>query len=142
MHRQLRATLAGEAPAYDTIELDELADWIDVRSGQSARAEALQRSLLWSQWCQAELDAGRRPKLDATIRKLTPAGLLVRIDAYGVTGFIPASTLPKKTLERGRLKLAKDQLTDESGSFRVGGTTPAEFAEVDESGRLTLHPAA
>jgi ribonuclease R len=142
VHRQLRATMAGETPAYDTIELDELADWIDVRSGQSARAEALQRSLLWSQWCQAELDAGRRPKLDATIRKLTPAGLLVRIDAYGVTGFIPASTLPRKTLERGRLKLAKDQLTDESGSFRVGGTAPAEFAEVDESGRLTLHLAA
>lgn len=142
VHRQLRATMAGEQPAYDTFELDELADWIDVRSGQSARAESLQRSLLWSLWCKAELAAGRRPQLDATIRKLTPAGLLVRIDAYGVAGFIPASSLPQRTLERGKLKLSKDQLTDQSGRFRVGGTTPTEFAEVDDSGRLQLQPAA
>ncbi len=142
VHRQLRATMAGEDPVYTTIELDELADWIDVRSGQSARAESLQRSLLWSLWCERELAAGRRPRLDATIRKLTPAGLLVRIDAYGVTGFVPAKTLPNRMLERGRLKLAKDQLTDESGEFRVGGTTPTEFDQVDDSGRLQLQPAA
>lgn len=142
VHRQLRATLAGEEPVYTTFELDELAEWIDVRSGQSARAESLQRSLLWSLWCEREVAAGRRPKLDATIRKLTPAGLLVRIDAYGVTGFVPAGTLPKRMLERGRLKLAKDQLTDHSGEFRVGGMTATEFAEVDDSGRLQLQPAA
>lgn len=142
VHRQLRATMAGEDPVYSTIELDELADWIDVRSGQSARAESLQRSLLWSLWCERELAAGRRPRLDATIRKLTPAGLLVRIDAYGITGFIPAKTLPNRMLERGKLKLAKDQLTDESGEFRVGGMTTTEFDQVDDSGRLQLQPAA
>ena len=142
VHRQLRATMAGEDPVYSTIELDELADWIDVRSGQSARAESLQRSLLWSMWCEREVAAGRRPQLDATIRKLTPAGLLVRIDAYGITGFLPASTLPNHMLERGKLKLTKDQLTDQSGAFRVGGTTPTEFDQVDDSGRLQLQPAA
>ena len=142
VHRQLRATMAGEAPVYTVFELDELAAWIDVRSGQAARAESLQRSLLWSRWCEAELAAGRRPQLDATIRKLTPAGLLVRIDAYGVTGFVPAKTLPSRLLERGRLKLAKDQLTDATGDLRVGGSTPTEFAQVDDSGRLELQPAA
>lgn len=142
VHRQLRATLAGEAPAYDTADLDELAAWIDVRSGQSARAEALQRSLLWSLWCDAELAAGRRPQLEATIRKLTPAGVLVRIDAYGVAGFVPASMLPKGTLERGRLRLTADGLADQSGRFRVGGTASMEFSEVDESGRLQLQLAA
>ena len=142
VHRQLRATMAGEDPVYTTFELDELAEWIDVRSGQAARAESLQRSLLWSRWCQTELAAGRRPQLDATIRKLTPAGLLVRIDAYGVTGFVPASTLPNRLLERGRLKLAKDELTDATGDLRVGGTTPTEFSKVDDSGRLELQPAA
>ena len=55
---------------------------------------------------------------------------------------MPASTLPNRLLERGRLKLAKDELTDASGDLRVGGITPTEFAQVDESGRLELQPAA
>ncbi len=135
VHRAIRAVLAGEQAPESAVELDALAVWITDRSGASARAEAGMRELLWS---LALLAAGSGEALGARVCKLIPAGALIRLDASGVSGFLPAEEL----LGAGKLELSANTLSSRCGKVTVGSVRSVKAGRLDPSGRVTFSAAA
>lgn len=133
VHRAVRATLAGEPAPYSVAELDDIGAWLDVRAGAAARCEALERALLWGIWTKRELDAGRKVTSSAEVRKVTPAGVSVRLTDLGVSAFIDAG--------RRRLEVRDDGLGSADGRWRVGQRLTVTVTGVDELGRLEVAAA-
>jgi len=138
VHRAVRATLAGEDPPDTAEELASIAAWVTLRSGQSARTEALERDLLWGQHLAAELAAGRRPAAQVVVTRLTPAGLQVRDRARGIGGFITAAAAGVA----GKLEVDRSGLAAERGRWKLGQQLDVHLAAVDDTGRLQFRPGS
>jgi ribonuclease R len=133
VHRQLRATLAGEVPPYDAATLSSLAGWLDARSGGITHLQARERAALWDRL----LDRGFLETAEpAVVTGLTVNGLRVRLPRLGITGFVTAErALGLPAGERGRLVVDDHGLTTTSGPWRVGTTVGVRFVGLDDTDR-------
>ncbi len=133
VHRQLRATLAGEPTPYGTDDLAGMADWLDARSGAVGFLEARERGDLWS----LLLDRGALDEPEpATVTDVGVNGLRIRLPRLGIGGFVTAERalgLPDR--ERGRFVVDEHGLTTTSGPWRVGSTVTVRFVGLDDTGR-------
>lgn len=93
VHRVVSAALDGAPSPYSAEELTALAAHLDSRNGAAARAESLERAMLWSLVLGASLAAGSAGVEAATVSRLTPKGASVRIGRLGVTGFVESFTM-------------------------------------------------
>jgi ribonuclease R len=133
VHRQLRATLAGEPPPYDAVTLGPLAGWLDARAGAIGHLQARERIALWDRL----LDRGflDRPE-PAVVTGLTVNGLQVRLPRLGIGGFVTAErALGLPAGERGRLVVDEHGLTTTSGPWRVGTPVAVRFVGLDGTDR-------
>lgn len=135
VHRIVRAALADETTAA-VEDLQDLCVWLDERAGATNRAEALERAHLAGVALQQQLHNGGVHG-DAVVQRVTPAGLSVRVNRLGVTGFIPADELGQR-----RLDLKDGRIGTADGSWTLGDRTRVKLTEVDQDGRLTFTPAA
>lgn len=139
VHRQIRATLAGEAPPHAADELGPLAGWLDERAGAASYAAIRERNELWA----ILLDRGFLDDDEpAVITGLTRNGARVRLPRLGITGFLRAEHLLQADKgERASLEVDEHGLTTTSGPWRVGATVPVRVRGRDFSGRIDLRPA-
>ena len=133
IHRQVRATLAGEPPPHDVAELAGLAPWLDARAGAVNHLAARERGDLWARL----LDRGYLdgPE-EAVVTGLTQNGLRIRLPRLGLGGFVTAEKalgLPRG--ERGSLEVDEHGLTTTSGPWRVGSTVKVRFVRLDDTNR-------
>jgi ribonuclease R len=139
VHRQLRASLAGETPPYTTEDLKALGPWLDARSGAANRAQAIERSSLWG--ILLERGAVKWPS-EAIITRVASAGLSVRLPEAGVTGFISAARATGgQPRDRAKLELNEHELETRDGKFRVGQRIKVRLDRIDELGRPDFMPA-
>lgn len=134
VHRQLRATLAGEVPPYTTEDLGPLAGWVDARSGATGWCAARERNELWA----ILLDRGFLDAPEpALVTGITTNGLRIRVPRIGQRGFVPAEAalgLPRG--ERGSFEVDEHELTTTSGPWRVGSRVAVRATGVDNTGRV------
>lgn len=138
VHRVVAAALDGTAPPYTPAELAALGDHLDRRAGDAARAEALERAMLWSLVLAAASSAGRAGDEDATVTAITARGAALRLGRLGVRGFLPADCFEV-------WEPADDGLSAAAGarSVRVGTRLRVRLADVDgPGGRLVFTTAA
>ena len=139
VHRQIRATLAGETPPHAADELGPLAGWLVERAGAANYAAIREKNELWAILLDRGFVSGTEP---AVITGLTSNGAKVRIPRLGVTGFLRAEHLLKTEKgERASLEVDAHGLTTTSGPWRVGGTIAVKVRGRDFSGRIDLRPA-
>ena len=133
VHRQVRATLAGQTPPYTAADLAAMATWLDARSGAFSFAQARERSDLWS----LLLDRGYLDGAEeAIVTGLNSAGLKVRLPRLGLNGFVQAARalgLPPR--ERASLTVDEHGLTTTSGPWRLGGHVKVRYVTLDDTGR-------
>lgn len=135
VHRQVRATLAGEPPPHDVAELRALADWLDARSGTLSRLEARERADLWA--VLLERGEVRGPET-ATVTGLTRAGMRIRLARLGLGGFVSAEeALGLDDGERGTLDVDEHGLAATSAAWRVGARARVRYAGLDDLGRAS-----
>lgn len=133
VHRQVRATLAGQPPPYAAEDLRALAGWLDARSGALARLEARERTELWALLLDRGWLAGPEP---ATVTAISRAGLTVRLPRLGLTGFVTAEdALGLPGDERATLTATDRGLATTSGPWRVGSRVHVHYAGRDDRGR-------
>lgn len=139
VHRQIRATLAGEAPPHAAAELGPLAGWLDERAGAASYAAIRERNELWAILLDRGFFDGAEP---AVITGLTRNGAKVRLQRLGITGFLRAEhLLGTEKGERASLEVDEHGLTTTSGPWRVGGTIDVRVKGRDFTGRIDLRPA-
>lgn len=136
VHRAVRAELAGGA-RLDPAEVQEVARWVTARSAAAARAEARERDELWARHLTRRLDSGEEVRERATVQRVTPAGVAVRLPSLGLRGFVPAHALNGGR----RLELSDDELATADRQYQVGDSTSVRLDSVDRTGRLVLVPA-
>ncbi len=140
VHRQIRATLAGEAPPHAADELGPLATWLDERAGAANYAAIRERNELWAILLDRGFVNGTE---QAVITGLTSNGAKVRLQRLGVTGFLRAEhLLGTEKGERASLDVDEHGLTTTSGPWRVGGTIDVRVRGRDFTGRIDLRPAS
>lgn len=140
VHRQIRATLAGEAPPHAAEELGPLAGWLDERAGAANYAAIRERNELWAILLDRGFVKGTEP---AVITGLTSNGAKVRVPRLGVSGFLRAEhLLGTEKGERASLEVDEHGLTTTSGPWRVGATIDVKVRGRDFSGRIDLRPAS
>ena len=140
VHRQIRATLAGEAPPHAADELGPLAGWLDERAGAANYAAIRERNELWAILLDRGFVKGTEP---AVITGLTSNGAKVRVPRLGVSGFLRAEhLLGTEKGERASLEVDEHGLTTTSGPWRVGRTIDVKVRGRDFSGRIDLRPAS
>ncbi len=140
VHRQIRATLAGETPPHAADELGPLAVWLDERAGAASYAAIRERNELWAILLDRGFVNGTEP---AVITGLTANGAKVRLQRLGVTGFLRAEhLLGAEKGERASLEVDEHGLTTTSGPWRVGGTIDVRVRGRDFTGRIDLRPAS
>jgi ribonuclease R len=137
VHRQLRAAMAGEQSPHDPDELEQIAAWVTIRSGAANRAESLQETLLWSRWCAQQLADDVPQIASAVVRRVTGAGLSVRLEDFGLPAFIPTALLSGWT---GPVTPDDANLEDETGTWRVGDRISVRLASVTNSGQVEVSP--
>lgn len=139
VHRQIRATLAGEAPPHAAAELGPLAGWLDARAGAANYAAIRERNELWA----ILLDRGFVDDTEpAVVTGVTSNGLRVRLPRFGVTGFLRAEhLLGTEKGQRASLSVDEHGLTTTSGPWRVGSIVDVRVRGRDFSGRVDLRPA-
>lgn len=139
VHRQIRATLAGEQPPHTAEELGPLAGWLDARAGAANYAAIRERNELWAILLDRGFVDGTEP---AVVTGVTSNGLRVRLPRLGVTGFLRAEhLLGTDKGERASLAVDEHGLTTTSGPWRVGTTVDVRVRGRDFSGRVDLRPA-
>ena len=139
MHRQIRATLAGEAPPHAADELGPLAGWLDERAGAASYAAIRERNELWAILLDRGFVDGTEP---AVVTGLTSNGAKVRLPRFGITGFLRAEhLLDTEKGQRASLEVDEHGLTTTSGPWRVGGIVDVRVRGRDFSGRIDLRPA-
>lgn len=139
VHRQLRASIAGETPPYDTNALDALATWLDARGGAAGYAQTLERNALWAVLLDRKALSFPTP---GTIVGISKAGLRIRMTVPGLVGFMSAARalgLPPR--EKASLELDETELRTTDGAFTLGGSIKVRLDRLDELGRPDLKPA-
>ncbi|HEX9889870.1 MAG TPA: ribonuclease catalytic domain-containing protein, partial [Nitriliruptorales bacterium] len=137
VHRQIRATLAGEEVLHHVEDLASLARWLDARAGAAKHLQARERGDLWA----ILIDRGllRQPE-DAVVTGVTNNGLRIRLPRLGLNGFLTAEkALGLSGRERGSLKVDEHGLTTTSGPWRVGSRIKVRATSLDETGRPVFH---
>jgi ribonuclease R len=133
VHRQIRATLAGETPPYTTEQLSDLARWIDARAGAIDHLTGRERGDLWARLLDRGFLTAPEP---AIVTGVTPNGVKVRLPRLGVNGFVTAERLlglgPK---ERGRLEVDEHGIATTGGNWRLGQRLTVRFVGLDDTGR-------
>jgi ribonuclease R len=139
VHRQIRASLAGEPLPYDRDLLARLAPWLDARAGAAGYAEVLERNALWA----ILLERGAVPwPTEAVVTGVSAAGLRVRLVAPGLSGFVPAAAaMGRPPKEKASLTLDEHGLGTADGRFRLGTRLKVRLHRVDPVGRPELVPA-
>ena len=139
VHRQIRATLAGEQPPHAASELGPLANWLDARAGAADYAAIRERNELWAILLDRGFVDGTEP---AVVTGVTANGLRVRVPRLGVTGFLRAEhLLDTDKGQRANLEVDEHGLTTTSGPWRVGSIVDVRVRGRDFSGRVDLRPA-
>lgn len=135
VHRQLRATLAGEPLPHDVEELRGLSAWLATRGGALSRVEARERADLWARLLEQGDVTGTET---ATVTGLTPAGLRIRLPRLGLSGFLLAeAALGLSGQDRATLDVDEHGLTTTSGPWRLGSRLRVRFSGLDDTGRPT-----
>lgn len=133
IHRQIRATLAGEAPPLSADDLRGLAGWLDARAGAINFLQARERGDLWSVLLDRGFLDGPEP---AVVTGVTVNGLRIRLPRLGLGGFVTAErALDLPARERGRLEVDEHGLETTSGPWRAGTRIEVRFAGLDDTGR-------
>lgn len=137
VHRQVRATLAGEPAPYDVEQLHALGAWLDAKLGVTAQLASAERAALWDLLLARGVVA---PDATATITAVTRPGIRLRFPTRGTSGFIPAQTL---ALPDGARQLDVDdlELQTNDGQWQVGQTLDVTFDGIDATGRANWRPA-
>lgn len=138
VHRQIRATLAGEPLPHAEADLAGLARWLDVRAGAVSRFQARERAELWDVLLDRGVLDGPEP---GVVTAISANGLTVRLPRLSWTGFVTAE---RALGVEGRASLDVDEhrLTTTSGPWRVGARVPVRVLGLDPSGRITLRLGA
>ena len=143
VHRVIAAALDGLPGPYSVADLDDLAAHIDVRTGAAARAESLERALLWGLALGATLASGGVVTEVATVSRLTPKGAVVRINRLGVTGFVSAGSLGRHwDVTDDGFSATTSNRSGARATLRLGASFDVELTSVAAvGGQLSFVPA-
>lgn len=120
----------GERPRYQAGDLEDISVWISQTERVAAEAEQDTVRIKKLEFFQLQLAGDPPPSFEAIITDIQPAGLLVEVPAFLVTGFIHISALGRDFFifdeKTRRLTSRKSKAT-----HRIGGTLRVQVDKID-----------